>query len=515
MEAPFMRTRGLIGTIVMGLMLLPAMVMSLKQMPANILTYFFAWLLVVLLVPQVLMLIRPRKLIVKDGKFIARGIPSISTPIENVYQVAHDGMGIGVQFKELQAVECKAKVIAQMQRERAQGAFHLHYPGFTFEQADRLRLKLGLTETAAYSDLNHIREYQQTVRQLTPRLFVTNILVGLNVLVYLLMVATGVDWLNPTIPSLLQWGANWGPYTTNGQGWRLLTCCFLHIGAFHLFFNMWALLSVGPLMERLLGNTGFVILYIVSGLCGSILSLRWDPLIVSAGASGAIFGVYGAMLGFLALHKDSMPVPIYRNVWKVGVAFLVFNFIFGWSMPGIDMAAHLGGALAGFVGGLLLSQPLDEHTLRMRRWRNLLLVVFATVMVAPAFFLLPKPSGPDTQWHVALFEFLEAEDRLLKKYDHLAVQAQQGDITTDFLQRFIEQEVLPVWKSWQTRLEEIAPTNPDSVKQRQVLLSYLQTKKEGFQLMAQAISQDNEEFSKQAINKFQQANKGLEMLNQK
>ncbi len=510
-----MRTRGLVGTIVMGVMLLPTIVMTLMKAPSYWMMLFFGWILSVLFIPQFLLLIRPRKLMIKDGLFIAQGFPTIRSSLDNIYQVAHDGMGIGIQFKNLQAVDCTAAALKHMQKQRGNQSYHLHFPGFTFEQADQLRQKLGLFEVAPSSDLNHIREYQQVVRQLTPRLFVTNILVGLNVLIFLLMVATGVDWLNPSITSLIQWGANYGPYTSNGQGWRLFTCCFLHIGAFHLFFNMWALLSVGPLMERLLGNTGFAILYVVSGLCGSILSLRWDPLVVSAGASGAIFGVYGAMLGFLVLHKHTMPVPIYRNVWKSGVAFLIFNFLFGWSVPGIDMAAHLGGALAGFVGGLLLSQPVDEHTQRMRWWRNLLLVVFAAVMIAPAFFFLPKPSGPDAQWQHALIEFTDVEEKLNKKYDHLAIQTDQGKITPDLLQRFIEQELLPAWKEWQARLQGIVPTKPFSVKQRQALMGYVELKKEGFQLMAQALSQNDGELSRQAISKFQQANKGLETLNQK
>lgn len=510
-----MRTRGLIGTIVMGVMLIPTMVMTLKNMPLNGLMYFFAWLLVVLFVPQVLMLIRPRKLIVKDGKFIARGIPSISTAIDNVYQVAHDGMGIGIQFKEMHAVECKAKVIAHMERQRASQPYHLHYPGFTYQQADQLREKLGLIELAPSSDLNHIREYQQTIRALTPRLYVTNILVGLNVLIYFLMVATGVDWLSPTIPSLLQWGANYGPYTTDGQGWRLLTCCFLHIGFFHLFFNMWALLSVGPLMERLLGNTGFLLLYLASGLCGSILSVSRDPLIVSAGASGAIFGVFGAMLGFLVLHKHTMPVPIYRHVWKSGVAFLVFNFLFGWGAPGIDVAAHLGGALAGFAGGLLLSQPVDDKTQRMRFWRNLLLAVFASAMITPAFFFLPTPSGPDAAWQLTFFHFIENEEKWGNRYTYLAEQVDQGKLEQGYLQRYIEQEVIPPWNAWQQRLQEIEPTRPLHVKQRQIMLNYLQLKKEGFQLMAQALADNNGDLSSKALMKFDEANKSLEAMNTK
>ena len=85
---------------------------------------------------------------------------------------------------------------------------------------------------------------------------------------------------------------------------------FLHIGLLHIALNMWVLWDIGPLMERMVGNVGFACLYVASGLCGSLASLAWNPENLSAGASGAVFGLFGGLLGFLVLGRGSMPAEI-------------------------------------------------------------------------------------------------------------------------------------------------------------------------------------------------------------
>jgi len=138
-----------------------------------------------------------------------------------------------------------------------------------------------------------------------PKIAVTPVLLGLNVAVFGLMLAGGIHPMAPTIDSLVQWGANYGPKTTNGEWWRMFTAMFLHIGILHLLFNMVALWNIGSFMERVLGPVGFVVLYLLAGLLGSVASVVWNPFVVSAGASGAIFGLYGGLLAFLVRHRDT------------------------------------------------------------------------------------------------------------------------------------------------------------------------------------------------------------------
>src|SRR5207244_2886447 len=119
---------------------------------------------------------------------------------------------------------------------------------------------------------------------------VTPILVGLIVVIYVAMIANGVSFSDPTTDALLAWGADFGPLTLRGQSWRLLTSMFLHAGFLHLAFNAWALWVLGRLTERLLGSVAFTLVYLLSGIGGNLLSLLINPLQVSVGASGAIFG---------------------------------------------------------------------------------------------------------------------------------------------------------------------------------------------------------------------------------
>jgi membrane associated rhomboid family serine protease len=130
-----------------------------------------------------------------------------------------------------------------------------------------------------------VSEFKRAPVTFTPRLIATPTIVIANVLIFAAMIAMGIDAFAPTPRSLVEWGANFGPKTMNGQWWRLVTCMFLHCGIFHLGFNMWVLWDLGRLVERLVGNVGFVVLYFVSGIAGSVASLAWNPVVVSVGAS--------------------------------------------------------------------------------------------------------------------------------------------------------------------------------------------------------------------------------------
>ena len=105
----------------------------------------------------------------------------------------------------------------------------------------------------------------------------------------------------------LRFGSNFGPLTWTGQPWRLLTSAFIHFGVIHLAFNMYALYRGGVLTERLYGSARFAVIYLLSAIAGSVVSGWWDPLRNSAGASGAIFGVYGALLVFFAMRRADIP----------------------------------------------------------------------------------------------------------------------------------------------------------------------------------------------------------------
>ena len=208
----------------------------------------------------------------------------------------------------------------------------------------------------------------------------TATLVGLNVLVYLVMVARGISPAEPTTAQLLRWGADFGPLTLAGQPWRLLASCFVHAGLLHILFNMWCLWTLGLFVERFLGRTTYVVAYLLAGLGGAVASVWWHPLVVGVGASGAIFGLAGIMVTLLRSGRLSLPAEYLKRHSKSILAFIGYNLFFGFISPHIDNSAHLGGLATGLLLGALL--PVAESEEGHRR-----LVAFgvAAILIFGAF----------------------------------------------------------------------------------------------------------------------------------
>ncbi|HKH49016.1 MAG TPA: rhomboid family intramembrane serine protease [Thermoanaerobaculia bacterium] len=138
-----------------------------------------------------------------------------------------------------------------------------------------------------------------------------------------------------------------------GQWWRLFASMFLHIGFAHVLLNGWALYQLGSLYELAVGSFRMLMVYLASGLAGSVASVLWRDEGLSAGASGAIFGLLGAMIAFLLRRRDRL-TPYAKSLLGQLVVWAGINVFFGFSIGAIDNAAHLGGCAAGFLMGLLL-----------------------------------------------------------------------------------------------------------------------------------------------------------------
>lgn len=154
--------------------------------------------------------------------------------------------------------------------------------------------------------------------------------------------------------SLTALGANERTAVLAGESWRLLTSMFLHGGFVHLALNAWGLYQLGSLFESWLGSTRMAVTYFVTGIAGSLASIAWTQ-VPSVGASGAIFGLLGALIAFL-LRRHAALSPHGKAILSQLVMWAVINVFFGFSTPGIDNAAHLGGCAAGFLLGLTLRE---------------------------------------------------------------------------------------------------------------------------------------------------------------
>ena len=192
------------------------------------------------------------------------------------------------------------------------------------------------------------------------RFLATPLLLDLNLLVFGLMVFFGVSATEPSGRELVQWGSNVSGLTLHGQPWRLLTCLFVHAGLSHLLLNMFSLWLLGLLVEDRVGAARLALVYLASGVGGSLASLWWHTNgINSVGASGAVFGLYGLLLALLISKKLTLDKSDRRAMLGL-VLYLVFSNLLAGLSGNIDNAAHLGGLLTG----LLLAGPLALVGLR-------------------------------------------------------------------------------------------------------------------------------------------------------
>jgi rhomboid protease GluP len=199
----------------------------------------------------------------------------------------------------------------------------------------------------------------------------TLLLVGLNAAMFLYMLAKGSSLTHPSAAEILHFGANFGPYTLGSQWWRMVTAMFVHIGLAHLLINEWCLWDLGFMAEQLYGPGPFLAVYMLSGITGSLVSVAYNPNVVSAGASGAIFGIAGALI--TTLYFGHIPAP--RKALRVSLISLVvfagFNLAYGFQKGGIDNGAHVGGLFAGLILGAILSRdfkPGNDEPRHSDRW---------------------------------------------------------------------------------------------------------------------------------------------------
>jgi rhomboid protease GluP len=184
-------------------------------------------------------------------------------------------------------------------------------------------------------------------------------LIALNVFVWVFDLALGLSPTAPTSQELLVLGANYLPATLK-EPWRLLSSMFMHAGLVHLGFNMLTLFQFGPICESFYGRRGMLIVYFFSGILGGMASLFFGAAVtVSVGASGAIFGLQGAILCAVATKGKLLQPGAAKKIAVVMGVIVVMNLLLGLATPAIDNAAHIGGLLGGFLAALMLAEVFD------------------------------------------------------------------------------------------------------------------------------------------------------------
>ncbi len=287
---------------------------------------------------------------------------------------------------------------------------------------------------------------------------VTVALLAANLAMFVAMLSHGAElWHSPN-DIQLAWGANFGPATGDGQWWRLGTAMFVHFGIVHLAVNMWALWDSCRFVERLYGHARFLAIYGAGGVAGNLSSLlAHGNHAVSGGASGAIFGAYGALLVLLWRERRQVDPVDFRWLFGGGAAFAAATIAMGMLIPGIDNAAHLGGLVCGALAGRALATPLSALSPAPgvgRGWAAaaLLVVVVAVVAVLPA---------PTYRWQeeqkarTEIREFLTEERRIAGRwrailesrgsqagsFEELAARI-ESEITSEYRESFEELSAL-------------------------------------------------------------------------
>jgi rhomboid protease GluP len=237
--------------------------------------------------------------------------------------------------------------------------------------------------------------FDERLSALTPRVWAMWVVMGLCAAVWVANVASGMSPLQPNAEQLYRWGANSASGVQGGEWWRLVTAMFLHGGILHLGLNMYALLEAGLMLTRLFGNRGFLVIYLGAGLVGNALSLHYAGQAgVSVGASGAVFGVAGALLAAVIRLRGKFPMGRSKQMLTSLGIFIFYSLAYGMKQ-GIDNAAHTGGLLAGFVGGWLLVAKLDETASITRRMASLAAVAALCVAATAALVIYTPPAQRD------------------------------------------------------------------------------------------------------------------------
>ncbi|MBF5059737.1 rhomboid family intramembrane serine protease [Candidatus Neptunochlamydia vexilliferae] len=318
---------------------------------------------------------------------------------------------------------------------------------------------------------------------------ITTLLVVINALVYGLMAFNGA-W-DPSPDQVINWGGSLADLTLRGEWWRVFTSMFVHIGPIHFLMNMYALIYLGRQLEPFLGRGRFLTGYLSSGVLSALVSLAFHlhSNLVSAGASGAIFGLFGIFIALLTTKL--IPDEVRDTILKRILIVVVYNVIYGFSSTGIDNAAHIGGLLFGVMIGYSFYPSIRHHVERKTVSLCTHVVIYGmTAFAALTFFSFYKDSDAIRFGKVqeAVIATYEAIDRLTDEYSKNGSMSEQV--------AFLNHTVAGHWKKIAS-LGEQAKTlalHGHKAKLRDYLAEHAHLCSTRFQLVLKAINENTDRY---------------------
>ena len=347
-------------------------------------------------------------------------------------------------------------------------------PGWA-EAIERLRSQTVQTVT---EETKQAGEIDKVMKLSGSILYVTYGIIAINVIVFILMVIDGADIF--TVKNGLvhiEWGSNVTGLTLSGDWWRLITSTFLHFGIIHLAMNMYALYTAGVYLEPMLGKTKYIAAYLCTGIIAGIVSLWWHKDGVNgAGASGAIFGLYGVFLALL--FTNLIPKQVRSALLQSIGIFVVFNIVYGMR-SGIDNAAHIGGLLSGMLIGFVFYLELSG---KINTRKSMSAVLITILTVAGTWYFLTNYKTDAVRIDQLQNEFFVLQDSAMNSLiesEKLIGAARKEKLLN---------VTLPTWKKNLENLNEMETLSMSSSKkaEQQAIKKYVQLRIEETELLIKA-----------------------------
>ena len=311
--------------------------------------------------------------------------------------------------------------------------------------------------------------------------FMTSILLLCLIVAFLYETFSGVNLLNPSSADLMALGANRRLETTEGQYWRLITSIFLHAGIMHIFLNVAGLVIISAFLEPIAGRLKYLLIFIISGLTGSIGSILWHNQTASVGASGAIFGLNGAFLALICFGQ--LPKEDRRSLFMMVGGYTAINLIFGL-VGNIDNAAHIGGLIGGFIVTCLIFKDVPITA------KILSFIIFISVAAYATHKLFIAFPQEQNIYREKMEKFNLTENQALKISKNL------GEYNLSEIERR-EKETILLWKNCKRYVEESNELElTDNQKRRNnFLLKYSQIRLKEAQILFKVYLTHEEQYS--------------------
>ena len=334
-------------------------------------------------------------------------------------------------------------------------------------------------------ETKRIEEINKAMNLNNGNMYATYAIIAINVLIFILMVLDGAGLITPNGIVHLKWGSNFNILTQSGDWWRLITCVFIHFGIIHLALNMYALFSVGVYLEPMLGKAKYIAAYLCTGVLASLASLWWHTEGTnSAGASGAVFGMYGLFLALLT--SNLIPKSVRQALLQSIVVFVIYNLIYGLK-GGVDNAAHIGGLVSGLIIGFIYVFAIKKEKQEQPvKWVTPAVIII-TIAVVVLYLQQNKSTEEERraikdELSIASYKDAEKYNDKLKRFGELeekAVNAMNDTVSNELLIENIKNIAVSAWVEAESVVQSMQQMNVSEVqlKKANLMLEYVQLRK--------------------------------------